>query len=83
MTEEKRNRIVAAVTVNIILLIVILVAVLIYQMVVITKLRAKRQQILDEIKHYEQLIEESEDYFERLQSDEHLRDLLIEYGWHY
>lgn len=83
MTEEKRNRIVAAVTVNAILLIFILAAVLIYQMVIMVNLRAKRQQLLQEIAHYERLTEEGEDYFDRLQSEEFLRDKLIEYGWHF
>lgn len=83
MTEEKRNRIMAAVTVNVIFLIVILAAVLIYQLVVLTKLRSERNNILRDIKYYEQMVEESDDYFQRLQSEEYLRDKLIEYGWHY
>ena len=70
MTEEKRNRIVAAVTVNVILLI-------------LTRLRAKRQQLLRDMEYYQQQVDENEDFLERLQSEENLRDLLIEYGYHF
>lgn len=83
MTEEKRARLMAAVTVNVILLIAILAAVLVYQLIVLTTLRSERKRITEEIERYEQMVQESEDYLERLQSEEYLRDKLIEYGWHY
>ncbi len=83
MTEEKRARLMAAVTVNVILLIAILAAVLVYQLVVLTTLRSERKRITGEIERYEQMVQESDDYLERLQSEEYLRDKLIEYGWHY
>lgn len=83
MTEEKRARLMAAVTVNVILLIAILAAVLVYQLVVLTTLRTERKRITVEIERYEQMVQESDDYLERLQSEEYLRDKLIEYGWHY
>ncbi len=83
MTEEKRARLMAAVTVNVILLIAILAAVLVYQLIVLTTLRSERKRITEEIERYEQMVQESDDYLERLQSEEYLRDKLIEYGWHY
>lgn len=83
MTEEKRARLMAAITVNVILLIAILAAVLVYQLVVLTTSRSECKRITDEIERYEQMVQESEDYLERLQSEEYLRDKLIEYGWHY
>lgn len=82
MTEEKRCRLIAAVTVNLILLLAILTAVLIYQLVVLTNRRALYNQIRSEIEYYQQKTEESEDYLERLQSEEYLMSKLFEYGWH-
>ena len=83
MNEEKRNRIAAAITVNVILLIFILAAVVVYQLVVITRANNKRKAMVEEIEYYRQNLGESEDFYERLQSEEYLRDKLIEYGWHF
>lgn len=83
MTKEKANRIAAAVTVNVVLLIVVLVAVVVYQMVQITVIERRRNEIINQINYYEQQIEESEDYLKYLQSEEALRDLAFEYGYRY
>lgn len=72
MTVEKRNRLVAAVTVNVILLIFILAAVVVYQLVVIATASAELKQIKEDIGYYEQLIEESESNLEYLNSYENL-----------
>ena len=84
MTVEKRNRVVAAITVNVILLIVILAAVVIYQLVVLANLKHTRNEIRQEITELEELIEKGEADLEYLQSSNHLRDLAIrEYGYHF
>ena len=83
MDEEKRNRIMAAFTVNVILLIVILAAVVIYQLVVITGVAREKARIQHEISEYERLIQESKDDLDYLQSENHLRDLAIEYGYRF
>ncbi len=64
MSEEKKNKIAAAFTVNAVLLLVIIVAVLIYQMVQITSLSTQKQQIEQQIVQLEGEIEESKDMLE-------------------
>ncbi len=49
MNTQKRNRIVAAVTVNVVLLLVILVAVMIYQIITISVLSNRREELQQEI----------------------------------
>ena len=83
MTVEKRNRIVAAFTVNVILLIAILAAVVIYQLVIITGVAREKARIEREIARYEQLIKSGLDDLDYLQSENHLRDLAIEYGYRF
>ena len=81
MTEEKRNRIAAAITVNVILLIFILAAVVVYQLAVITRANKQRQALREEIEFYNQQYRESEDLYERLQMEEFLMEKLVEYGY--
>ncbi len=81
MTQEKANKMAAAVTVNVILLIAILVVVVIYQMVQITVIQKRRNELLDQINYYNEKISEDIDDLEYLQSKEYLRDLAIEYGY--
>lgn len=83
MTQQKANRIVAAVTVNAILLIAILVAIVIYQMVQITVIAKTRSDLIDQINYYKQGIEEKNDDLEYLKSDQYLRDLAFEYGYRF
>jgi F0F1-type ATP synthase membrane subunit b/b' len=83
MTESKRNRIVAAVTVNIAVLVVILVAVLIYQIVTISMLTTKRKQIEQEIQNYKQLTEQTEKDLEYYESEEYLYITALKLGFKY
>lgn len=80
MDTQKRNRLVAAGTVTVVLLLVVLVAIMIYQLVVIVQLRDRRDQLKEEIEDINQQIEDTEvniDYYENL---DHLFDLAIEQG---
>lgn len=70
MNEEKRNKIIAAVTVNAILLVIILFAVMIYQFVVIGTLQAKREKIQTEITQYQNKIDKAEQDLEYYRSQE-------------
>lgn len=80
MTEDKHNRIMAAITVNAVLLIVILAAIVIYQLVVVSTLRNTRDGLLAEIEQVQQETEDLEkDLNERLKSDWYLEELLAKY----
>ena len=81
MTEEKRNRIIAAVTVNVILLIAILVAVVVYQLVQIKIVSRKRDDILTKIEYLEQETKKEQNSLDYWQSQEGLEDLAYEYGF--
>lgn len=82
MTEEKRARLVAAATVNIILLVVILAALIIYQVAVMAQLQSRRKALVGEIEEYKTQTEQQEDLLGRLQSQKSLQDLLIPFGWY-
>lgn len=81
MTEEKRNRLIAAVTVNVILLIVILAAVCIYQLVEIVSLKNMKEDINERINNYQTETEKNEKTLEYYQSEEGLLDKAYEYGY--
>lgn len=83
MDEQKKNRLAAAITVNVILLIVILAAVIVYQIVEIAMVNAKRNQIVAEINEYEQKIEQSEDALDYLKSEQYLLDLAFQLGYRF
>ena len=74
MKDEKRNRIFAAVTVNVILLIVTLAAVVIYQLAVIIDATRKKEQIQTEIARLEQEINDKKGELDFYQSLELLED---------
>lgn len=74
MKDEKRNRIFAAVTVNVILLVVILAAVVIYQLAVIIDATRKKEQIQTEIARLEQEINDKKGELDFYQSLELLED---------
>ena len=82
MTEEKRNRIIGAFTVTVVLLIAILTAILVYQLVVIVSINKQKKFIEGEIKRFEQLTEDASDYLEYLESEEHLWEELIANEYH-
>lgn len=83
MDGQKKNKIAAAITVNVIILAVILVCVLIYQLVEIVGLSKKRDAIKKEIAETQQMIEEKEQDLEYLQSEQYLLDLLFEQGYYF
>ena len=83
MTEEKRNRLVAAATATAILFIVILVAIVIYQLAIISSAKKQKQRIEQEILQYQQLTEKEEKSLEDLQSLWYLQEKLLEYGYHF
>ncbi len=81
MENQKKNRIAAAITVNVILLIVILAAVIIYQLVEIVAVNNRRNQLKKEIEEYERLIEQSKNDLDYLQSEQYLLDLAFKLGY--
>ena len=81
MTEEKRNRLIVAATINVILLIAILVAVCIYQLVNIVSLKNVTNGLKEQIKYYETQTDNAERTLEYYKSEEGLRDLAYKYGF--
>lgn len=81
MDGEKRNRIAAAITVNVILLIVILCAVVLYQVVYLSRANAERNRLIEEIKQVKQEITQTEDEIDRLNSEFYLREKAYELGY--
>lgn len=77
MNEEKRNRIIGAVTVNAVLLIVIIIAVVVYQIVMISVLSSQKKDLLEDVARLQQEYQEAEDDLTRLQIDGEYRDLRI------
>lgn len=78
MGEEKRNKIIAAATINAILLVFILVAVIIAQVVEISIKRNRKNALLQEYNQLVQQYDESKATLDRLEDDEHYRQLVIE-----
>lgn len=83
MDEQRKNRLAAAITVNAIILVVILVAVIIYQLVEITAVNNKRNEIITEIEQYEQKLETSQDELEYVQTSQYLLDLAFQLGYRF
>ena len=81
MTEEKRNRIIAAVTVNIILLIAILAAVIIYQIIQIKIVSRNREDIISRIEYFQEETEKNENTLDYYKSYEGLLELAYKYGF--
>lgn len=81
MTEEKRNRIVAAFTVNAILLLVVLFAVMIYQFVIIGNLNSKRENIQKQITECEEEIEQAQNDLDFYNSENGVLYWLIYNGY--
>lgn len=81
MNEQKRNRIAAAVTVNVILLIAVLAAVVVYQLVYLSVISNRRGKLQAEIKEYERLIEEGQNDLDYLQSEQYLLILALQSGY--
>ena len=83
MTDEKRNRIIVAVTVNLILLLAILAAVAIYQIVQITIISRNKKDIINEIAQLQQLTEKEQNSLDYWQSNAGLEDLAYKFGFAY
>ncbi len=81
MNETKKNRLAAAITVNVILLIAVLVVVLICQIAALVNKNNEKQRLENEIRQYEQAIEQGEDELEYLKSEQYLFDLLINHHY--
>lgn len=78
MGEEKRNKVIAAATINAILLVFILIAVIIAQVVEISVKRNRKNALLQEYNQLVQQYDESKAALDRLEDDEHYRQLVIE-----
>ncbi|MCD8285709.1 MAG: hypothetical protein LUD50_00560 [Clostridia bacterium] len=83
ITEDKKNRLIVAITVAAVVLIVIFIAVIIYQMVEMVYIKNRKKDIQDQIDYYQEQIDNSEDELEILQSEEYLKEYLMKqgYGW--
>lgn len=78
MGEEKRNKIVAAVVINAVLLVFIIAAVLIAQIVQISILKRRKAALLEELTRLEQILEEDQNTLDRLETDEKYREIVIQ-----
>ena len=86
MDVQKKNRIAAALTVNVILLIVILAAVIIYQLVEITGGKRAIYELNQEKAYYEKLLEDAEkdrDFLKSEQYEQYLLDLAFKLGYYF
>lgn len=81
MNESKRNKMVAAVTVNVIILIAVLVAVVIYQLVDICVLTNRRKELKAEVAAMQEKIETTQDALEYYKSESYLLDKAFELGY--
>ncbi|MDE6868565.1 MAG: hypothetical protein K2J83_05435 [Clostridia bacterium] len=81
MNESKRNKLVAAITVNVVILIAVLVAVVIYQIVDICVLTGRRNKLQAEIDDIQQKIESTQDTLEYYKSESYLLDKAFEFGY--
>ena len=84
MTEEKRNRFVAAITVNVIILIAILTVVCIYQIVELVTLNHIEKDLKEKIEYYQTETEQTEKNLEYYKSEKGLEDIAHKYfGYQY
>ena len=88
MEGEKRNRIVAAVVINAIILIAIIIAVIIYQLVTISSLNSRKDDLLTQLNTLKTEVGTLEDFLDKYNNDEHYKlvvdkvvDQLFEYGY--
>ncbi len=84
MGEAKRNRIVAAVTINAIILVFIIVAVIIYQLVAISVLSSRKKALLAELSELKAQLATEEGFLDRYNTHEqfkHIVDQLVQRGY--
>ena len=79
--EQRRIRMAAAITVNVILLITVLTAVIIYQLISIGIGSSQKKALEKEINEYEQKIAQEEKNLEYLKSEQFLVDYLFQHGY--
>ena len=79
--EQRRIRMAAAITVNVILLIVILTAVIIYQLIVIGIGSVQKKALEKEIDEYTQKVAQEEKNLDYLKSEQFLLDKAFELGF--
>ncbi len=83
MDENKRKRIVAALTVNAMLLIGLIVIILMYQMIYIQVLRYQKDNLITQISDYRQMIEDENDNLEYYKGEQYLIDRAYEFGFRF
>ena len=88
MEGEKRNRIVAAVVINAIILIAIIIAVIIYQLVTISSLNSRKNDLFTELNGLKTEVGSLEDFLYKYNNDEHYKlvvdkvvDQLVDLGY--
>ncbi|MGN1373416.1 MAG: hypothetical protein ACI4VK_05145 [Candidatus Coproplasma sp.] len=79
MKEEKHNRVVAAITVNAVLFVFILIAIIIAQIVQISVLNRRKQELLNVSYAYEEELKNSNDLIERLENDDEFYRWFMQY----
>lgn len=79
MSEEKRNKIAVAITVNAILLVFIIAVVVVAQVIQIGVLTKRKNQLWNEYWELVEIREEVEDLSLQLQYDEKLQNIALEY----
>ena len=82
MNEAKKNRVAAAATVAVILLIAILVVVLICQVATLVTKNNEKRRLQDQVRAYQELIDDKENELKYLKSWEYYEDMLTWYGYH-
>ncbi len=78
MNEEKRNRLIAAIVVNAVILVFIIVSVIIYQIVQICVLSARKKELMEQYNALAVELEEDNSFLTRLETDEEFREIIIE-----
>ena len=80
MDVQKRNRLIAAGTVTIVLLLVVLVAIMIYQLVVIVNLNNSKKELQEEYTRLESEIDDYDSLLEYYEDLDKMKDLAIKLG---
>lgn len=80
MDEEKRKKVAVAITVNAVILVFIIVAIIIYQLVTISSLNAKKKKLYSELNDLRQKYSEATDLLKRLQYDEDFKRIVESLG---
>lgn len=80
MSSQKRNRLIAAATVNVVLLLFILVGIMVYQLVTIFVLNKNKTDIEEQITYYSERIDTMSEDIEYYQTVDGLLHLIVKYG---